>query len=217
MYENVDARGSLKFEDIECIYKPFLYWESQRDKFWYENMWHILEHQGLSAYEDEDSYYRAVFRAVTLLLIYTDYIKIKYHKTDLCEDIYDKVLSDFISEETLAEMYFQYTQEMEDDKEYLVKYLANAFRDEAVVAIYNEIGKDRLFFSFYAVEHVYKDMVQDGSGEYVEVSIEPGNADEFWSLMNKNLDDVIAGAESFSLDLGTYIYNWVTNGCTENF
>ena len=212
MYEDVDARGFVRYEDIEKIYTPFLYWSNKRDGFWYKKMWNIMENQGLTVYDDEESYYKVIFRAVTILLIYSDYLNIKYRETDLCSTIYGEVLYDYIPESALTELYYQNTQETEDDKEYEVRYIANSLRGEVVSAINNEIGKDRFFFSFYAVEHVYK-RISDGR----EDTIEPCTAEEFWKLYLEHMEEIIAGAESFSLDVGTFIYNWVVNGCSEDY
>jgi len=185
---------TVSFEDISWLFSKHGLWCTINELYWYENMWLILEKQGLTVYEEEKDRYRVLLYAVCLMLIYSDFSEDEYDDPVEFDYIADE-LEDDIPALVLGQLYAAQGLPLTEDADEALVQLARTKMKHVIAAIKKEIGMNDLFTSLYAVFWKFHTFEENEEGEMEEVEFFPDSADEFWSAFLRERDDIFSNFE----------------------
>lgn len=202
----------LDFADIRAIFTNNQIWSTDNEIYWYEGIWRKLKDQGLTRYTNDWERYEVILRAVSLLLLYSDFSRVAFDEEPYFDYIYDETIGEYIPKFELGQVFFKRTGHYTKDTDYAVFSAADTYRPEIMAALRKERNWDELFFSLCAVHRIIYEL-NEIEGELCEEEVVPESTEQFWQLFNTYYGDVIENAGNNYETFGP-AYDWMNEGAS---
>ena len=88
-YSGLEEAECLDFEEVRAIFTRSQIWSTDNEIYWYEGIWRKLKDQGLTRYTNDWERYEVILRAVSLLLLYSDFSRVAFDEEAYFDYIYD--------------------------------------------------------------------------------------------------------------------------------
>lgn len=197
----IDTRPYLALDEVRHIFKSI--WCFGYEKYWYQDVWNILQKHKMTRYTTERERCEVLLRAAAVSMVYEDFCQV--YSDELPSYDYVNELAGDISELVLGQLYGKkYPDEIVESYSSAIFTLANDLRHEIVSAIKAEQSDFEIFTHLICTVHA--PTIEDEDGDEVDFEIENfGDYKQAVKIVHERSFDPPEMDE-------VAVYSWITEG-----